>query len=310
MPARSLLFAVSFAAILCVALNAQSISYNQQIAPIFALHCNSCHSGGTPTGELDTSTHDGLVDGGTLGPALKPGDPENSILVQFIEGRRGDGTRMPLGGKPLTAVQIATIRQWITEGAKAGSDQPTGYTLPLGSIAFQPRKFLRISCRSPLDAYLTVILTDSKGSPLHSEHAAVKQDKDAADAGKPGDWITWSIWSEPDWPSSVTANVIIAYTERPPLGAECLATHGNASDYRSAAASRSITQTHEKDTFENGALRFWTPEAGDVLFNGSHQAIQSAAMQTVKSSTNGPVRLMFTPAKDQRNWFVLTFAAP
>ena len=53
-------------------------------------------------------------------PSLKrvePGDPDNSYLVQKIEGTAAVGGRMPLGRAPLTAAQIALIRQWISEGA-------------------------------------------------------------------------------------------------------------------------------------------------------------------------------------------------
>lgn len=290
---------------LCAYASAQPINYARQIAPIFALHCNSCHSGPTAVDELDTSTHDGLIDGGTLGPAVQPGDPGKSVLVEFVEGRRGEGHRMPLGGKPLTGAQIATIRQWIKEGAQGGGDAPSGYIVPLGSIAFQPRKFLRVSCRSPLDAYLTLDLADGKGTSLHSEHAAVKQDKDAADAGRPGDWVTWSVWSEPGWPPSIIANVTIAYTEGAPVGAECLATYGASEDYHSVTAASAITRPHDKDSAETGAVKFWAPEPGDVLIGSAHHTVKSAGMQTVKSSEAAPLRLTFTPAKDQRNWFIL-----
>lgn len=49
-----------------------------------------------------------------------PGDPENSYLVQKLEGRAGiTGLRMPRNGPPyLTAGQIAIIRRWIQLGAK------------------------------------------------------------------------------------------------------------------------------------------------------------------------------------------------
>ena len=48
---------------------------------------------------------------------VKPGDPGNSYLVQKIEGTASVGSRMPLGGSPLSADQIALIRRWISEGA-------------------------------------------------------------------------------------------------------------------------------------------------------------------------------------------------
>ena len=48
-----------------------------------------------------------------------PGDPENSYLIQKIEGAPGIvGERMPRTGGPyLTANQITIIRRWIELGA-------------------------------------------------------------------------------------------------------------------------------------------------------------------------------------------------
>jgi hypothetical protein len=53
-------------------------------------------------------------------PALnrvEPGDPDNSYLIQKLEGTASGGARMPLNGSPLAQSTIDTIRQWITDGA-------------------------------------------------------------------------------------------------------------------------------------------------------------------------------------------------
>lgn len=49
-----------------------------------------------------------------------PGDPENSYLIQKLEGRGGIfGNRMPNNGPPfLSSGQIAIIRRWIEQGAR------------------------------------------------------------------------------------------------------------------------------------------------------------------------------------------------
>ena len=48
-----------------------------------------------------------------------PGDPENSYLIQKVEGRAGIvGNRMPNNGPPyLTDGQIRIIKRWIEIGA-------------------------------------------------------------------------------------------------------------------------------------------------------------------------------------------------
>ena len=48
---------------------------------------------------------------------VEPGDPDNSYVVQKIEGTQAVGAQMPLGGPPLPQEQMELVRQWITDGA-------------------------------------------------------------------------------------------------------------------------------------------------------------------------------------------------
>ncbi|MCI0516628.1 MAG: hypothetical protein L0Y45_02225 [Woeseiaceae bacterium] len=48
---------------------------------------------------------------------VAPGDPNNSYLVQKLEGSASTGARMPLGAPPLPQATIDVIRQWISDGA-------------------------------------------------------------------------------------------------------------------------------------------------------------------------------------------------
>ena len=48
---------------------------------------------------------------------VSPGDPDNSYLVQKIEGTQAIGGQMPLGGPPLSQELMDLVRQWISEGA-------------------------------------------------------------------------------------------------------------------------------------------------------------------------------------------------
>lgn len=83
-----------------------------------------CHTGaGAPQGlRLDASTSYALLvnvasteDGTIL--RVEPGDPDNSYLIQKLEGTASVGGQMPLGGTPLSQGTIDIIRQWITDGA-------------------------------------------------------------------------------------------------------------------------------------------------------------------------------------------------
>ena len=96
-------------------------------AVIFTPTCATanCHSGATPDAGLnladaDTS-HINLVGVATtqLGGAgirVIAGDPDNSYLIQKLEGTAAEGQRMPVG-QALQQSDIDEIRQWIMDGA-------------------------------------------------------------------------------------------------------------------------------------------------------------------------------------------------
>lgn len=99
-------------------------------ASVFTPTCavSGCHTGPSsallPSG-MDLSSGDAsfanLVGiSSTQQPALSrvaAGDPDNSYLVQKIEGTAASGARMPFGGAALDQAQIDDIRDWIANGA-------------------------------------------------------------------------------------------------------------------------------------------------------------------------------------------------
>jgi len=99
-------------------------------ASLFTPTCSSagCHSGpaggGLPSG-MDLSDADASF-ASLVGVAsvqqptlfrVAAGDPDNSYLVQKVEGTAASGQRMPLGGAALSQATIDDIRQWIADGA-------------------------------------------------------------------------------------------------------------------------------------------------------------------------------------------------
>lgn len=99
-------------------------------ASVFAINCavSGCHTGpasNTLPAGMDLSNADAsfasLVGVASLQvPALSrvaANDPDNSYLVQKIEGTAASGARMPLGGGVLDQALIDDIRQWISDGA-------------------------------------------------------------------------------------------------------------------------------------------------------------------------------------------------
>ena len=100
--------------------------FNSLQSNVFTPICTTCHSGSNaPQGlHLDAANSYSQLVGVPSAevPALlrvKPGDPDNSYIVQKLEGHAAIGAQMPLGGPPLPAATIAVIRQWISDGALA-----------------------------------------------------------------------------------------------------------------------------------------------------------------------------------------------
>lgn len=91
---------------------------------VFTPICTQCHIGSAAPRGLrldDASSFAMLVNASSAEvPSLNrvtPGDPENSYLIQKLEGRASVGAQMPLGQPPLPQSTIAVIRQWISNGA-------------------------------------------------------------------------------------------------------------------------------------------------------------------------------------------------
>jgi len=105
-------------------------------AQVFTPICTVCHAGANaPEGlRLDAAnSYNLLVDvPSTEVPSLfrvKPGDPDNSYIIQKLEGHAAVGARMPFGGPYLSGAVIAVIRQWITDGAAPGKSTPASFAI-------------------------------------------------------------------------------------------------------------------------------------------------------------------------------------
>ena len=92
------------------------ISFDAQVADIFASRCLDCHQGSEAKGGLDLSRQAAVTKGGESGPALLGGQPENSLLWQRVTANE-----MP-PKSALSAAEKELLRRWITEGAVWGTD--------------------------------------------------------------------------------------------------------------------------------------------------------------------------------------------
>ncbi len=88
-------------------------SFSSDVQPIFKTKCVICHG---KLGGWDSSSYDFVMTSGENAPVVIPGDPENSLLVQKLEGTQAEGAIMPPTGK-LSDADIQKIIDWIASGA-------------------------------------------------------------------------------------------------------------------------------------------------------------------------------------------------
>ena len=86
--------------------------FETRIRPLLVEKCAECHSQASRRGGLRVSSLQSLLAGGRSGPAIVPGDPDNSLLIQVVR-HEIDDLEMPQDGAPLTAREIEGLVEWI-----------------------------------------------------------------------------------------------------------------------------------------------------------------------------------------------------
>jgi hypothetical protein len=84
-----------------------TVSFALDIQPVLTQDCIA--------GGLSLDDYAGLMAGGTSGPVVVAGDPDQSLIIDRLEGTVPP--TMPLNAPPLTTAEIDRIKQWILEGA-------------------------------------------------------------------------------------------------------------------------------------------------------------------------------------------------
>lgn len=122
-----------------------SADFDSIQANIFTPICSVCHAGASaPEGlHLDAGNSYNMLVGvpSTEVPSLmrvKPGDPDNSYVIQKLEGHAAVGGQMPLGGPYLSTTTIAFIRQWITDGAQPSASAAAAVAAPFAITSIMP----------------------------------------------------------------------------------------------------------------------------------------------------------------------------
>ena len=99
------------------------VDFHEEIVPILKTNCTACHNKTTTKGGLNMETPQLMLKGGESGPAIEPGKGKESLLLQSA-AHEGDSDMPPKGNKVgavnLTPEELALLKLWIDQGAKAG----------------------------------------------------------------------------------------------------------------------------------------------------------------------------------------------
>ncbi|MEM9479266.1 MAG: c-type cytochrome domain-containing protein, partial [Verrucomicrobiota bacterium] len=150
-----------------------AVSYTRDVLPIFRSECQGCHQPAKQKGDYVMTDFASLLAGGESGdPAIIPGHPEESYLIELITPVDG-ASEMPPKDGPLPEDQVAMITRWVAEGAvddspprtapKVDAGNPPVYSqLPVvTSLDFSPDgKWLAVA------GYHEVLLHKSDGSEI------------------------------------------------------------------------------------------------------------------------------------------------
>ena len=96
--------------------------FESKIRPLFVQHCHVCHGLGRGHGGLNLESAQALRAGGESGPAVVPGNPDESRML--IAVRRLGELKMP-PETPISDAEIEDLRKWIADGADWPPDAPS-----------------------------------------------------------------------------------------------------------------------------------------------------------------------------------------
>lgn len=113
----ALCVATAFAAKLCAdeVATKEAEFFEQQIRPLLVNHCLECHGDRKQEAKLRLDSREALLAGGESGPALVPGDPEKSLLIDALHYKES-AVQMPPKGK-LDGEKIEKLTRWVKSGA-------------------------------------------------------------------------------------------------------------------------------------------------------------------------------------------------
>ena len=134
--------------------------YFQNIKPLFAEKCNSCHGALKQNAGLRLDAGSLILNGGTNGPVVEPGNVDESLILERVTDSDSEH-RMPPEevGEPLSSKQIADLRKWIEQGASIPSHEtipgdPREHWAYQKPLKISPPEFGEPDLTNPIDLFV------------------------------------------------------------------------------------------------------------------------------------------------------------
>ena len=113
------------------------MDYTRQVKPLLAERCIGCHGAAKHKADLRLDSAAGIRKGSHSGAVIVPGDSGASLLIKAVSGAK-DVSAMPPKGERLSAREIALLRGWIDQGARAPAQETIAKADPARHWSFQP----------------------------------------------------------------------------------------------------------------------------------------------------------------------------
>jgi len=122
-----------------VATDEVRVDFRREVEPILVRSCQQCHGAKKAAGQLRLDVKAGALRGGISGEVILPGRGRESLLIRRILGEGGQA-RMPMGGEPLTAAEVARLTRWIDQGAEWPDDLAPAGARIAGGVSAEPAR--------------------------------------------------------------------------------------------------------------------------------------------------------------------------
>src|SRR5688572_17897840 len=97
--------------------------FESKIRPLLVNRCHECHSASAKKlkGGLRLDSREGVLKGGETGPAIVPGEPGKSRLIEAV-GYQNPDLEMPPKDR-LSKEEVADLTEWVKRGAPWGASE-------------------------------------------------------------------------------------------------------------------------------------------------------------------------------------------